>query len=446
MAEGRLQKIERIEHHRRLLIVIGSLMVGGTETFLVRVLSNLAKQGWKIEVFTLAYQTGELAEVLRNLGVTITPMVSEEDQKKLSYLPKIIERLCRIYLCTTRLIKRLKQEKNIRKVEKINDENKKIGKNKNGDYPILHFYLPEAYVLGMIATLLARFPGPKGMSRRSLNHYQKKRPLVTWLEKKLHHYIDFATGNSRPVIEQLQQEGIPAEKLKLIYNGIELSHSPITSCTARNVIRQSLGIEENALVFIIVANLIPYKGHDDLLNALGLIKDQMKVLIEERIGEQIDELKKHTDAPWKLVCIGRNQGILEHLKQLAQSNEIDSNILWLGERKDVTEILQCADVGLLCSHEEGFSNAILECMAAGLPMVVTNVGGNAEAVIHNDTGYVVPAKDPKALGEAILEIISDKTRMLAFSHAGRQRVISQFTLEKCVSEHINFYNLLKNHS
>lgn len=373
---------------KRLLIVIGSLMVGGTETFLVRFLSYLAAQNWSIEVFTLAYEKGDLAPCLEKQGVKVTEVLSSKDKNKLSRFPKPLERLCRIFLSTYRLNRCLRKENN---------------------QAILHFYLPEAYVLGMIAAFMADFSGPRLMSRRSLNNYQKKRPWVAWLERKMHAYLTLSFGNSARVVKQLEQEGIPSEKIKLIYNGLPLQTS----------VRPSR-IDDETLKFVIVANLIPYKGHEDLLNAFGIIKDQIK-------------------QPWELICIGRDQGILDKLKTLAATNGIDQNIIWLGERKDVAQLLPTCDIGLLTSHEEGFSNAILECMAAGLPMIVTDVGGNAEAVLHNKTGLVVPPKKPEALGHAILNIISDKERMKNFGLAARERVIEQFNLKKCVDEHIIQY-------
>lgn len=386
----------------RLLIVIGSLMVGGTETFLVRLLSNLAQQGWDIEIFTLSYHPGVLASDLQKKGVRVTSILNEKDQNRLSGYPKLIERGNRIFLCLFRLIFKLRKEKNA----------------------ILHLFLPEAYVLGMIAAQLARFPGPKIMSRRSLNYYQRKRPVVAWLEKYLHQYTSVVIGNSTRVIEQLHQEGIAKDKLKLIYNGLDTGHYQAQDISTLNELkkdmRETLGISEETLVFIIVANLIPYKGHSDLLKAFKNIKDKIP-------------------EPWKLICVGRDQGILESLKQLARDCQIDKNILWLGERKDVPKLLQSADVGILCSHEEGFSNAVLEAMAFGLPIVVTDVGGNAEAVLHNTVGYVVPPKDPKALGDALLKLALNKDQMKLFGKNAKQRVKEHFTLEKCVFEHVEVY-------
>ena len=72
-------------------------------------------------------------------------------------------------------------------------------------------------------------------------------------------------------------------------------------------------------------------------------------------------------------------------------------MLFLNTRNDVLEILNACDIGVLCSHQEGFSNSVLEGMASGLPMIVTDVGGNAEAVLNGKSGIVVPPHDSAPL-------------------------------------------------
>ena len=114
----------------------------------------------------------------------------------------------------------------------------------------------------------------------------------------------------------------------------------------------------------------------------------------------------------------------------------------MGSRNDIPDLLSASDIGLLCSHEEGFSNAILEGMAAGLPMVVTDVGGNSEAVVNGKTGVVVPARQPAALGQAILELAKDSKRRKEFGGAGRARVEAEFSLEKSVEGYEEVYGSL----
>jgi glycosyltransferase involved in cell wall biosynthesis len=105
----------------------------------------------------------------------------------------------------------------------------------------------------------------------------------------------------------------------------------------------------------------------------------------------------------------------------------------------VANLLGASDVGLLCSHQEGFSIAILEAMAAGLPMIVTDVGGNAEAVLDGVTGLVAPPHDPQALATSIVRLARDPKLRQRYGSAGRERVKLQFSLEACIAKYEALY-------
>ena len=159
----------------------------------------------------------------------------------------------------------------------------------------------------------------------------------------------------------------------LIYNGVHANNMTGPALRARG--REELGLGRDALVLIMVANLIPYKGHVDLLRALA-------------------EANPDLPAGWVLLAVGRDDGIGQCLSTLAGELEISTRVKWLGERDDVASLAAIADIGLLTSHEEGFPNVVLEGMAAGLPMVVTDAGGSVEAVVDGETGRVVPGWRP----------------------------------------------------
>ena len=179
------------------------------------------------------------------------------------------------------------------------------------------------------------------MSRRSMNDYQRKRPCLAWFERQLHRTLHAALGNSEAVVSQLAGEGIHPEKLAMIYNGIDLS--PFLRVRGRDIVRRELGLPNGAFVLILVANLIPYKGHADLLSALALICHQLP-------------------EPWRMLMVGRDDSIGKVLVEQAAQNGLNENVIWLGGRADVPDLLNASDLGLLCSHEEGFSNSILEAM------------------------------------------------------------------------------------
>jgi glycosyltransferase involved in cell wall biosynthesis len=256
------------------------------------------------------------------------------------------------------------------------------------------------------------------MSRRSSNLYQLKRPGTARVERWLHRRMSRITGNSLAVIRELEQEGIPQSRLQLIYNGIDLP--PLPDGAARAKMRTSLGLGADALVLLTVANLIPYKGHRDLLEALATAGDALPT-------------------GWRLLCAGRDEGYGAELRHHTERLGIQDRVLWLGGRSDVPDLLGAADIGVLASHEEGFSNAILEGMGAGLPMVVTDVGGNTEAVLDGITGYVVPKQRPEALAAAIRRLAGDAELRRKLGMAGRDRVARQFTLSQCVRRYEELY-------
>ena len=283
---------------------------------------------------------------------------------------------------------------------------------------IAHFYLPGPYLVGVPVAIAAGTP-IKIMSRRSLSRYQQHWPMAARLERLLHRRMDAFIGNSRAVVNDLVSEGIPSSKVKLIYNGVEAR----VSRPERAEARRAFGIAPEALVGVMIANLIPYKGHKDLIEGLALVAQSLP-------------------SGWRILCAGRDEGLRSKLENLVGARGLKANIQFLGERTDVSTLLAAADFGVLSSLEEGFSNVVLESMAAGLPMIVTNVGGNPEAVLDGETGLVVPPHDPAALGKAILRLAQDSTLRRRLGAAGLLRVRNDFSIESCVDAHERLYEQL----
>ncbi|PHQ79420.1 MAG: glycosyl transferase [Coxiella sp. (in: Bacteria)] len=363
----------------RLLIVVTALDMGGTEKHLLAVLPHLRVR-YDIFIYAMLH-AGALHEQFNQAGIPVF-YTRVDSCRRRSVFSSLTHRFVAVIKFTRHLLRH--------------------------DYEAIHFFLPAAYTMGgCIATLLRR--QPLLMSRRSQNDYQEKHPIAAKIEYFLHKKMRCVMANSTKVAEQLGEEGVTPSQLRLIHNGVDLAQFG-----ARTV------SENDRLVFAIVANLYTYKGHADLLQALALIKDRLP-----------DD--------WIILCIGRDAGALSNLRVLAQQLSLDQHIQFLGECTNVSEILQTVDVGVLCSHEEGFSNAILEFMASSVPMVVTNVGGNAEAVMDQVCGYVVPARDPGALGEALLTLALNKEIRRQFGAAARQRVETQFSLGACIEQYDVLY-------
>ncbi len=382
----------REEWRGRILFVIGSLGVGGAENHLVKVAIALKKRGWEPEVFVLSLG-GPLTKNLVEGCVPIRGLKCPQWIKLILRNEKLQARFClilaAIFLFRSIFVFRPH---------------------------IIHFFLPAAYVIGGVVSLLISIP-VKIMSRRSLRHYQVRHPIFARLERHLHRHMTYVCGNSKAVVRELVEEEISPERVRLIYNGVDVTiyEEPFD----RVVARSQENLDAETIVFVMVANLIPYKGHTDFINALAGIRKKLTV-------------------PWTALIVGRDDGIGDELRALAESAGLHKNIRFLGSRDDVPRLLRISDIGVLCSHEEGFSNAIIEAMAAGLPLVVTDVGGNAEAVQHETTGYVVPAADPASLGSALLALASDADRA-QMGVRGKQRAAGLFDFHQSVKGYESLY-------
>ncbi len=376
----------------RTLIVIGSLDVGGAEMHLLQVLPAIAASGFEIAVHTLTGR-GALAERFEAAGIrVIAPPGNEAGARAGGFAGRAL-RAVRAGLSLAMFLRKWRPA-------------------------IVHFFLPEAYLAGAPVALLAS-GAKRVMSRRSLNAYQAKWPLLARVERALHGRMHALLGNSQAVLDDLVAEGAPRDRLHLIRNGIDLSR--FADPAPRAVVRAAIGTAPDALVFVCVANLIAYKGHADLLAALAAARDLPE---------------------WELWCAGRDDGIGTALRAQAQAAGIAARVRWLGPRVDVPDLLAAADVGVLASHEEGFPNAVVEAMAAGLPVVATRVGGVPEAIVDGSTGLLVGPHDPAGLSMALSGIGADPDLRIRMGGAGRARVVAEFALESCVVGYERLYRTL----
>lgn len=371
----------------RLTIVVGSLNRGGCEMHLLQVLPRLQSSGFEVEVFTLS-ELGELAPKLEKRGVKVlSPWVVSTGNSR-----GIIFRLFRLSVVSIQLWLTLLTRRP----------------------DIVHFFLPSAYYVG---GLVSCFSGVKRrvMSRRSLNNYQVQYLFARRYEQFLHQRMSALLGNSKRVVEQLVSlEGVSSDKAHLIYNGIDFKRFK----SIRSDIRSELSIVNNCIVIAVVANLIPYKGHADLLEACKLLPK---------------------DFSWCVLLIGRDDGIGVDLKSLVERYGIKENIRFLGSRDDVPDILSASDLSVLPSHEEGFSNAIIEAMVAGLPVIATDVGGNAEAICDGETGFIVPAKSPNKLAQMMLKLMLDEGLRRKMGSCAKVRASREFSIETCVDAYKRLY-------
>ncbi|MBN1558195.1 MAG: glycosyltransferase, partial [Lentisphaerae bacterium] len=210
----------------------------------------------------------------------------------------------------------------------------------------------------------------------------------------------------------IETQGMRAEKVRTIYAGIDMDAvPPRPSGEARRTLRRRLGLPESGRILITVARLHPQKGHGTLIAAARGV------------------CAEFPDVRFVWVGDGPERARLEAAVHAAG---LDSAVILLGVRMDIWDLLAAADVFVLPSFWEGLPNAVLEAMAAGLPVAASRVDGCAEAVEDGVTGILVEPGDPVALGEAVRHILRDARLADAMSQAGRERVHRMFALRETV--------------
>lgn len=377
---------------KTLLVIIGSLSRGGCETHLLQVLPRLVARGYDVEIFLLSWR-GALADEMEEKGVRIvSPWVLSYP----NYQRNFITRLYRLALVSLQLMVHLLSRRP----------------------QFVHFFLPAGYLIGATISLLVS-RSKKIMSRRSLNLYMNGNSGIRRFECFLHTKMDAILGNSKAVVEQLvKDECAPEGRVGLIYNGVEN-----VSFDNRVSFLETINISPNDFVISVVANLIPYKGHMDLLEALAKIKNDLPSNVI-------------------LVLAGRDDGYGLKLKERSRMLDVDDIVMFLGAFTQVPELLHASDLFVLPSHEEGFSNALLEAMNAELPIIATDVGGNSEAIVNESCGLIVPPQDPVVLSDAILRLINDGALRSKFGMAAKSRVTQEFSVEACVNKYDSLYSSL----
>ena len=204
----------------------------------------------------------------------------------------------------------------------------------------------------------------------------------------------------------IKEEGCKPERVVVVRNGLDLARF---DALAAEPLQAPLPIPDGAPFVAIIGNLWPVKGHRTLVEAVGKLSGKLP--------------------GWRFLCAGDGPERVWVRKRIAELGLAD-RILLLGHRLDVPAILVRASAAALCSSAEGLSNALMEAMAARLPIVATNVGGNPELVREGENGFLVPSGDATALAAAFLDLLGGAMqRAVAMGLRGRARVESELTLE-----------------
>ena len=210
----------------------------------------------------------------------------------------------------------------------------------------------------------------------------------------------------------------PRERIEVIRNGVDVARF---SLSARAAARASLKLSETDITVGTVGRLHPVKDHRNLIEAADILNHAGVPAVTLIAGE------------------GAERGTLE---AEIRARDLTSRVRLIGHRSDVERVFSALDIFVLPSRSEGLSNTILEAMAAGLPVVATNVGGADELVTDGLTGLLVPRADSTALANALGALATDPSRRGVMGRAARDRAVHEFSVDRMVTQYGNLYSRL----
>lgn len=273
---------------------------------------------------------------------------------------------------------------------------------------IVHTHGLYTNVFGIIGAAMARVP-IRIASRRETGGLRNG--VRRWGERRAFSLSNIIVANAEAVRRELIAEGVPSEKVVTVYNGLDVERVAPQDTVTREEALDLLGLpREDARRFVtIVANVRhPVKDHPMFLRAARRVRAEI---------------------PQAAFVVAGEGELLTSLRQLAAELGIERDVFFTGRCGHVAELLAISEVCVLSSKAEGFSNAILEYMAAARAVVATDVGGAREAILEGETGYLVPSGDDAAMAERLIALLNDPERTREMGERGHRIVKEKFSCE-----------------
>lgn len=364
----------------RVLRVITWLPVGGIERKLVDVLPRLDPERFEVSLVCIR-ERGPLADDLEAAGIRVDliPFRNRWDPKGL------------------RALAALMRERQI---------------------DVVHSHM---YRANVPATVAARIAGIR-------NVWSQVHNVGTW-ESGRQLFVDrlfcrWRTGmiavSDRVRADVMEQLGLPSDRVRVVYNGVDVKRFR-RNAAARTELRSEQGVSEGDVVFLMAARLVPQKRPQDFI--------EMARHLAEALPEQVGR------AHFWMVGDG---SMLEELKSQAEQLPDSVRMKFFGRRDDVPRFISAADVFVMTSTKEGFSNALMEALAGGLAVIATDVGGNAEAVRHEQDGLILQPEDQERLNAMAERLLTDDAARIGFGSAAADRA-KTFSVDAMVAQLEDLY-------
>jgi glycosyltransferase involved in cell wall biosynthesis len=293
---------------------------------------------------------------------------------------------------------------------------------------ILHTHNPKPGILGRIAGRLARVPliintqhglyaQPEDRRRRRWPVYAAERIAAAFGHVEL-------VQSSEDVATLVDVLHVPARKVRLLGNGIDLARFDPDGpgSASRDAIRREWAIEEGEVVCGMVGRLVREKGIVELLEAARSLRA--------------------AGAPARLVVIGpADPGKSDAVDAATIASSEADGVVFAGQRDDMPECYSAMDLFVTASWREGFPRSAMEAAAMCLAAVATDVRGNREVIVDDETGVLVPVRDPAALASAIADLVGDEAKRHKMSVAARARSLVEFDQQRVIERTLEAYGL-----
>jgi glycosyltransferase involved in cell wall biosynthesis len=282
---------------------------------------------------------------------------------------------------------------------------------------MMHTFMVKSNILGIVAAFWSCCRVVVS-SRRNLGYWLT--PSYLRIYRILNRVTTRLLANSERVKRYVvEAEHIDPARVDVLYNGVDMTrYAPGSGDPS---VPAALGIPDDAPVVGIVANLRPVKDHDLFLRAAQLVAEVV---------------------PRAAFLLAGSGPLREQLGRQAEELGIADRVFFTNGGGDISDHLARMSVGCLSSKSEGFSNAVLEYMAAGLPVVATDAGGNAEAVEHGTNGFIITERNADAFARPIIELLQDDAKRAEMGRASLERCRTMFEMTLSVRKHEDYYQQL----
>ncbi len=286
-------------------------------------------------------------------------------------------------------------------------------------FDIVQTFFKDGNIFGTFAARYAHCPIVVS-SRRNTGYWHDNKHIK--MLRFLRRWTTIYLANSQAAaFSTCEIEQVPREKTAVIYNALDLDRFVQFDKDQRCAQREKWHVGERDILVGAVANLRPVKKLDTLIDAAAVLNKEFANL--------------------KFVIVGEGP-LHEELQQYIYRNGVWEIFKLAGRHDDIVPCLSAFDIGVLCSEGESFSNSLIEYMAAGLPVVASEVGGNSEAIEHKQTGLLYSIEDSEGLIGCLREIIQNPELADTLGKQAREKAFSSYERSVILKQHEDFYERL----